>query len=134
MPLDRIGFDAERTVRASSVGGVAETSVATGLGTGDDDAHAASNGSSVITMREPITRSETMGSFQRCLVSTPLVANGVMYFIGSLNVVRAEDATSGRLIWTYDPKVTAQAGDRMRVGWDHNRGIALWRDKIILAT
>ena len=68
------------------------------------------------------------------LVSTPLVANGVLYFIGSLNVVRAVDATSGRLIWTYDPKVTEQAGDRMRVGWDHNRGIALWRDKIILAT
>jgi quinohemoprotein ethanol dehydrogenase len=68
------------------------------------------------------------------LVSTPLVANGVLYFIGSMNVVRAVDATSGRLIWTYDPKVTEQAGDRMRVGWDHNRGIALWRDKVILAT
>src|SRR5687768_3786382 len=62
------------------------------------------------------------------LVSTPLVANGVLYFIGSMNVVRAMDATSGRSIWSYDPKVTAQAGDRMRVGWDHNRGIALWRD------
>ena len=68
------------------------------------------------------------------LVSTPLVANGVLYFIGSMNRVRAVDATSGRLIWTYDPKVTEQAGDRMRVGWDHNRGIALWRDKVILAT
>jgi quinohemoprotein ethanol dehydrogenase len=68
------------------------------------------------------------------LVSTPLVADGVMYFIGSLNRVRAVDATSGRIIWTYDPRVTEQAGDRMRVGWDHNRGIALWRDKVILAT
>jgi quinohemoprotein ethanol dehydrogenase len=68
------------------------------------------------------------------LVSTPLVANGVLYFIGSMNVVRAMDATSGRSIWSYDPKVTEQAGDRMRVGWDHNRGIALWRDKVILAT
>jgi quinohemoprotein ethanol dehydrogenase len=68
------------------------------------------------------------------LVSTPLVANGVLYFIGGRNVVRAVDATSGRLIWSYDPRVTEQAGDRMRVGWDHNRGIALWRDKVILAT
>ena len=68
------------------------------------------------------------------LVSTPLVSNGVLYFIGSMNRVRAVDATSGQLIWTYDPKVTEQAGDRMRVGWDHNRGIALWRDKVILAT
>jgi quinohemoprotein ethanol dehydrogenase len=68
------------------------------------------------------------------LVSTPLVANGVLYFIGGRNVVRAVDATSGRPIWSYDPRVTEQAGDRMRVGWDHNRGIALWRDKVILAT
>ena len=68
------------------------------------------------------------------LVSTPLVSNGVLYFIGSMNRVRAVDATSGQLIWMYDPKVTEQAGDRMRVGWDHNRGIALWRDKVILAT
>ena len=68
------------------------------------------------------------------LVSTPLVANGVLYFIGGLNVVRAVDATNGRLIWSFDPKVAEQAGDRMRVGWDHNRGIALWRDKVILAT
>src|SRR5688572_4872743 len=68
------------------------------------------------------------------LVSTPLVSNGVLYFIGSMNRVRAVDAASGRLIWTYNPKVTEQAGDRMRVGWDHNRGIALWRDKVILAT
>jgi hypothetical protein len=27
-------------------------------------------------------------------------------FFGRLNVVRAVDATSGRLIWSYDPKVT----------------------------
>src|SRR5688572_27162195 len=68
------------------------------------------------------------------LVSTPLVANGVLYFIGSMNRVRAVDAASGRRICTYNPKVTEQAGDRMCVGWDHNRGIALWRDKVILAT
>lgn len=67
------------------------------------------------------------------LVSTPLVSNGVLYFIGGMNVVRAVDATSGRLIWSYDPRVADRA-ERMRVGWDHNRGIALWRDKVILAT
>jgi quinohemoprotein ethanol dehydrogenase len=67
------------------------------------------------------------------LVSTPLVADGVLYFIGSMNVVRAVDATNGRLIWTYDPHV-AERADRMRVGFNHSRGIALWRDKVILAT
>ena len=69
----------------------------------------------------------------RGLVSTPLVANGVLYFVGSMNVVRAVDAASGKLLWSFNPHVEQQAR-RMRVGWDHSRGIALWKDKIILAT
>jgi quinohemoprotein ethanol dehydrogenase len=69
----------------------------------------------------------------RGLVSTPLVANGVLYFIGSMNVVRAVDAASGKLLWSYDPRV-ADRSPRTRVGWDHSRGIALWKDKVILAT
>jgi quinohemoprotein ethanol dehydrogenase len=70
----------------------------------------------------------------RGLVSTPLVADGVLYFIGSLNKVRAVDATDGRVLWTYDPQVGQVAGNRMRAGWDHSRGIALWKDKVLLAT
>ena len=70
----------------------------------------------------------------RGLVSPPLVNNGVLYFIGSLNVVRAVDATNGRVLWSYDPHVAQQVGDRMRVGFDNSRGIALWRDKVILAS
>ncbi len=70
----------------------------------------------------------------RGLVSTPLVADGVMYFIGSLNVVRAVDATSGDLLWEYDPQVAEFASQRIRMGWDHNRGIALWGDKVYAAT
>ena len=69
----------------------------------------------------------------RGLVSTPLVVDGVLYFIGSMNIVRAVDARSGRLIWQYDPRVGAQAG-RLRVGWDHNRGIGFWRGKVYAAT
>ncbi len=67
------------------------------------------------------------------LVSTPLVVGGVLYFIGSMNRVRAVDATSGEVLWTYDPHVEDYA-DRMRVGWDHNRGIAYWNDKVYVAT
>ena len=70
----------------------------------------------------------------RGLVSTPLVKDGVLYFVGSLNVVRAVDATNGALKWKYDPQVIAQAGDRMRAGWDLSRGIALWKDKVFVAT
>ena len=45
----------------------------------------------------------------RGLSSTPLVVDGVLYFIGSMNVVRAVDATSGVDIWRYDPGVTTRS-------------------------
>ena len=70
----------------------------------------------------------------RGLVSTPLVVDGVMYFIGSMNVVRAVDATSGEVLWRYDPKVAEYAANRLRAGWDHNRGIAFWKATVLVAT
>lgn len=67
------------------------------------------------------------------LGSTPLVVDGVLYFIGSMNIVRAVDATSGTVLWTYDPRVREYAG-RLRAGWDLSRGIAYWNDKVYVAT
>jgi quinohemoprotein ethanol dehydrogenase len=69
----------------------------------------------------------------RGLVSTPLVVDGVLYFIGSLNVVRAVNATSGALLWEFDPQVRGVAS-QMRAGWDHNRGIGFWKGKVYAAT
>lgn len=69
----------------------------------------------------------------RGLVSTPLVVDGVMYFIGGMNVVRAVNATSGTLLWQFDPDLRSVAG-QMRAGWDHNRGIGFWKGKVYLAT
>jgi quinohemoprotein ethanol dehydrogenase len=69
------------------------------------------------------------------LVATPLVADGVMYFVSSRNIVTAVTADSGKPLWTYDPKVAEHSGDRMRVAYLHgNRGVALWEDKVIFAT
>ncbi len=70
----------------------------------------------------------------RGLVSTPLVVDGVMYFIGSMNRVRAVDASNGNLVWTFDPEVAKNSGNGMRTGWEHNRGIGIWKDKVYLAT
>jgi quinohemoprotein ethanol dehydrogenase len=69
----------------------------------------------------------------RGLVSTPLVVDGVLYFIGSMNVVRAVNATTGGLLWEYDPQVRDHAG-QLRAGWDHNRGIGFWKGKVYAAT
>ncbi len=70
----------------------------------------------------------------RGLVSTPLVVDGVLYFVGSMNRVRAVNATTGELLWTYDPEVAKYTGNDLRSGWEHNRGIGLWNDKVYVAT
>ena len=54
----------------------------------------------------------------RGLVSTPLVVDGVLYFIGSMNRVRAVDATNGELLWQFDPD---------QIGFD-NRQPAAFQD------
>ena len=68
------------------------------------------------------------------LVSTPLVVDGVLYFTGTMNVIRAVDATSGQPIWEYDPDVAGHIGSRRQVGWVHNRGISFYKGRIFAAT
>jgi quinohemoprotein ethanol dehydrogenase len=68
------------------------------------------------------------------LVSTPLVVDGVLYFTGTMNVIRSVDATSGKLIWEYDPDVAGHIGKNRQVGWVHNRGISFYKGKIFAAT
>ncbi|MFT4564927.1 MAG: quinohemoprotein ethanol dehydrogenase, partial [Gammaproteobacteria bacterium] len=70
----------------------------------------------------------------RSLTGTPLAVDGILYFNGSYNVIRAVDAKSGKLLWEYDPKVIEHAGERLRIMWDWNRGIAFWKGKVITAT
>ena len=49
----------------------------------------------------------------RTLYGTPLVVDGVMYFEGSYNVLRAVDAATGKLLWEFDPEVTKHAANRL---------------------
>ncbi|MGE0441560.1 MAG: PQQ-dependent dehydrogenase, methanol/ethanol family [Gemmatimonadales bacterium] len=68
------------------------------------------------------------------LVSTPLVVDGVLYFTGTMNVIRAVDATTGALLWQYDPDVAGSIGTRRQMGWMHNRGISFYGGRIFAAT
>jgi quinohemoprotein ethanol dehydrogenase len=69
------------------------------------------------------------------LVATPLVADGVMYFTSSRNIVHAVNAVTGEALWSYDPRVSEVAGERLRVSFLHgSRGVALWQDKVYFAT
>lgn len=68
------------------------------------------------------------------LLSTPLVVDGVLYFSGSWSVTRAVEAKTGKLLWEYDPKSIEHAGDRLRIMWDSNRGLAYWKGTIVICT
>ena len=69
----------------------------------------------------------------RGVEATPIVVDGVIYTTSAWSVVYAFDAITGRQLWTYDPKV-----DRSRartICCDVvNRGLALYRGKLFLAT
>jgi len=65
--------------------------------------------------------------------SVPLEVNGTLYFATGYSVVRAVDATTGRLLWAYDPQVPRVAGHKLRLLWGI-RGIAFWNDKIYVGT
>jgi quinohemoprotein ethanol dehydrogenase len=64
------------------------------------------------------------------VATVPLAVNGIVYFAGGFSVVHAVDAVKGKLLWTYDPKVT---GRNMRLAWG-SRGLALWQDKLYVGT
>lgn len=68
------------------------------------------------------------------LVSTPLVVDGILYFTGTMNRVRAVDATNGKLIWQFDPEVAKHIGKDRKPGWTQSRGISYYNGKIFTAT
>ena len=68
------------------------------------------------------------------LVSTPLVVNGIMYFTGTMNIIKAVDAISGKLIWVFDPEVGKAVEGKRQVGWPHNRGLTFYKEKVFAAT
>ena len=68
------------------------------------------------------------------LVSTPLVVAGLMYFTGTMNIVRAVDATTGKLKWEFDPEVGKAIQGKRQAGWVHNRGLSFYKGKVFGAT
>lgn len=59
---------------------------------------------------------------------TPLVHDGVMYLTNTMNTVQALDAATGELIWEN------QVGPAASIGFGAMRNIAIYGDKIFLAT
>jgi quinohemoprotein ethanol dehydrogenase len=65
--------------------------------------------------------------------ATPLVIDGVMYVSTAWSMVKAYDAASGKLLWSYDPAVPRELGVEGCCDVV-NRGVAAWNGKIYIGT
>jgi len=69
----------------------------------------------------------------RGVEATPLAIDGVIYNISAWNITTAHEARTGKLLWSYDPKVPRQWG-RYACCEPVARGLAAWKHNIIIAT
>jgi quinohemoprotein ethanol dehydrogenase len=65
--------------------------------------------------------------------ATPIVIDGVMYVSTAWSMVKAYDAASGKLLWSYDPEVPRELGVKGCCDVV-NRGVAAWKGKIYVGT
>ena len=72
-------------------------------------------------------------STERGMEASPLVVGGLLYNVQPWNVVTAYDATTGRVLWSYDPQVPLRFG-RLACCDIVSRGLAAWQGKIYVAT
>ena len=71
--------------------------------------------------------------WQRGQEATPLVIDGTLYVSTAWSMVKAYDATNGKLLWAFDPQVPRET--LVKACCDAvNRGVAAWGDKIYVAT
>ncbi|HWU02312.1 MAG TPA: PQQ-binding-like beta-propeller repeat protein, partial [Novosphingobium sp.] len=65
--------------------------------------------------------------------STPLAIDGILYTSTAWSMVKAYDGATGKLIWSYDPKVPRD--HLVKACCDAvNRGVAAWGDKLFVGT
>jgi alcohol dehydrogenase (cytochrome c)/quinohemoprotein ethanol dehydrogenase len=65
--------------------------------------------------------------------ATPIVVDGVMYLSSALSKVTAFDAKTGKLLWSYDPKVPGQTLIDAGGNW-LNRGVAVGEGRVFVTT
>jgi PQQ-dependent dehydrogenase (methanol/ethanol family) len=68
------------------------------------------------------------------LVGNPLIKDGVVFQSGALGWVFANDLRTGKQLWTYEPKPDfGKVSINGYWAWRYNRGVALWKDLVIVA-
>lgn len=68
----------------------------------------------------------------RGVEGTPLEIDGVLYNVSAWDVTTAYDAATGKVLWTYDPKIPLDWA-RIACCGPVSRGLAAWKGKIIVA-
>lgn len=68
------------------------------------------------------------------MVGVPLVANGMVFQSGSLGSVYANDARTGKLLWTYKAHIKFPLNLLQSWGVRLSRGLALWKDEVLFTT
>ena len=68
----------------------------------------------------------------RGVEATPLVIDGVLYNVSAWSITTAYDAVTGKVLWTFDPKVPLEYA-RIACCGPVSRGLAAWHGKIYVA-
>lgn len=69
----------------------------------------------------------------RGIEATPLVVDGIMYISGPWSLVYAIDVRKGALLWTFDPKVPREYGEKACCDVV-NRGVALYKGHVYVGS
>ena len=69
----------------------------------------------------------------RGVEAAPIEVDGVLYNISAWNITTAYDAATGKVLWTYDPKVPPEFG-RKACCDIVSRGLSVWKGKVLIAT
>ena len=70
---------------------------------------------------------------KRGIEATPLVVDGIMFLSGPWSMVYAIDTRKGKLLWTYDPQVPKEFGEKACCDVV-NRGVAMYKGNIFVGT
>jgi len=70
---------------------------------------------------------------KRGIEATPIVVDGIMYLSGVWSKVYAINVRSGKIIWTFDPKVPPTYGEKACCDVV-NRGVALYKGMVYIGT